>query len=77
MNALLLKDIIKHRRRPVTIIHGYRFDNQIGLFSAIVLADLKQKGDKESMKKFDNIQRRPSLCLASVLIYLCVVKWLT
>ena len=63
MNALLLKDIIKHRRRPVTIIHGYRFDNQIGLFSAIIIADLKQNGDKESLKKFDNIQRQPSSLL--------------
>ena len=55
-----LKDIITSKRRPAIVVPGYRFNKDIALFSAVLVADLKQKSDKESYYKLDNVLRRPS-----------------
>ena len=60
MNAYNLKDIITSKRRPAIVVPGYRFSKDIALYSAILVADLKQDGDKESLCKMDHLLRRPS-----------------
>ena len=60
MNAYRLKDIISRQRHPAIIVSGYRFNKDVALFSAILIADLKQKGDKESLCKADHLLRQPS-----------------
>ena len=66
MNAYRLKDIISRQRHPAIIVSGYRFNKDVALFSAILIADLKQKGDKESLCKADHLLRRPSFLLNRV-----------
>ena len=55
-----LKDIITSRRTPAIIVPGYRFNKNIALFSAILIAGLKQTGTKDSLKKCKNLLERPS-----------------
>ena len=60
MNAYNLKQIITSRRSPAIVVPGYRFNKDIALFSAILVAELKQKSDKQSYYQLDNVLRRPS-----------------
>ena len=60
MNVMSLKDIITSKRRPAIVVPGYRFNKDIALFSAVLIAELKQDGDKESLCKMDHLLRRPS-----------------
>ena len=40
------------------MLSGYRFNKDIALFSAVVLADLKHRGDKQSVFKLQNLLKR-------------------
>ena len=60
MSALLLKDIITTHRLVPIVVPGYRFNIDIALFSAILIADLKQTSDKDSLKKCKKLLERPS-----------------
>ena len=60
MNAYNLKQIITSRRSPAIVVPGYRFNKDIALFSAVLVAELKQKSDKKSYYQLDNVLRRPS-----------------
>ena len=59
MNTALLKEAIVTRRLVPIIVPGYRYQNDIRLFSAVLVAELKQNNDKQSFNQFKNIQRRP------------------
>ena len=60
MNAYRLKHILVTRCLVPIVGPGYRFNKDIALFSAILIADLKQTGDKDSLKKCKNLLERPS-----------------
>ena len=49
-----------YRLKHIFVVPGYRFNKDIALFSAILIADLKQTGDKDSLKKCKNLLERPS-----------------
>ena len=54
-----------NHRNPV-VVPGYKFEKDISLFSAIVLADLKHNGDKQSLFKVNNLLRSPGALLRFV-----------
>ena len=49
-----------YRLKHIFVVPGYRFNKDIALFSDILIADLKQTGDKDSLKKCKNLLERPS-----------------
>ena len=49
-----------YRLKHIFVVPGYRYNKDIALFSAILIADLKQTGDKDSLKKCKKLLERPS-----------------
>ena len=58
MNTALLRDAITRRRVVPVVVPGYRYESDIRLFSAILVAELKQNDDKQSLNQFKTVQKR-------------------
>ena len=54
-----MKDFISRQRHTAIIVSGYKVNKDITLFSAILIADLKKKGDKQYFKKCTHTLERP------------------
>jgi hypothetical protein len=59
-------NVTKINHRNPVVIPGYKFEKDITLFSAIILADLKQNGDRKSLFKVNNLLRSPGALLRLV-----------
>ena len=63
MNSARLNDVITKRRVVPVVVPGYRFENGVRLFSALLIAELKRSGTKESYSKAGMLMKRPASLL--------------
>ena len=59
-------NVTKINHRDPVVIPGYKFEKDLTLFSAIILADLKHNGDRKSLFKVNNLLRSPGALLRLV-----------
>ena len=59
MDPARINDVITKRRLVPIVVPGYRFQNGVRLFSAILVAEQKRLSTKQAKYKFDRLMRRP------------------
>ena len=60
MDTARLQDVITKRRVVPIIVPGYRFENGVRLFSALLIAEQKRLGTKQAFYKTDRLMKRPA-----------------